>query len=170
MALYNGKKNGFLMIELLFVMVLLLLFGLTTFTLVISGSSAYKQLVAQKTDNSDLRIAVSFVNMKVLQNEAEGSLRIEKSPTGNGNALVIHQWIGKEEYENWIYCSGNKIREAVVKKGMPPVDELSMEVASIDQMKIQFTPNKRGIFIDVMKRNGKSVRNYSTVITVNTDL
>lgn len=164
-----NRKKGFLLIELLFVMVLLVLFGLTIFTLVISGSKTYSKLDKQKENNSELRIALSYVNMKILQNEAAGSFEIKKNPSGPGDALVINQKIGKEEYESWIYCSKNKLREAIVKKGIPPVDELSLEVADVYGFKVHFTKDKKGIYIEVSKTYENALRSYSAIIAVNTD-
>lgn len=164
----NRKNKGFLLIELLLVMVLLVLFGLTTFTLVISGSRTYSKLTQQKTNSSELRTALSFVNMKILQNETQGSFSIRKSPSGNGDALVINQQIGKEKYENWIYCSKNKLREAIVKAGIPPGDELSLEVVPISEFRIHFTTDKKGIYIEVAKPYNNSIKRYSAVVAVNT--
>lgn len=46
-----ASKGGYTLIELVLVMALLVLFGIATFSLVISGSTAYKGIMEKK--NSD---------------------------------------------------------------------------------------------------------------------
>jgi type II secretory pathway pseudopilin PulG len=168
----NKKEKGYSLIELMFVMMLLVLFGLTTFTLVISGSNTYKRLTESKNENSELRVAISYVKMEIRQNDTRNSMSIRKNFTGNGNsndnALVIDKTTGKESYEKWIYCSKGKLKEAYVKKGELPKDDLSIEVATISSFDVEFSNNGKGINIRVSKAFGSGDKSYSSVIALNT--
>jgi type II secretory pathway pseudopilin PulG len=164
----DKRKKGYSLIELMFVMMLLVLFGLTTFTLVISGSNTYKRLTESKNENSELRVAISYVKMEVRQNDTKNSMSIQKNLIGTGDALIIGKSIGKESYEKWIYCNKGKLKEAYVKKGVLPKDELSIEIAEVSGFEVAFSNDGKGVNIKVSKAFGSGDKSYSSVIALNT--
>jgi type II secretory pathway pseudopilin PulG len=164
----DKRKKGYSLIELMFVMMLLVLFGLTTFTLVISGSNTYKRLTESKNENAELRIAISYIKMEIRQNDTSNSMSIQKNFAGTGEALVIGKSVGKESYEKWIYCNNGKLKEAYVKKGNLPKDELSIEIAEISGFDVNFISGGKGVNIKVSKAFGSGDKSYSSVIALNT--
>ena len=132
------KNNGYSLIELLLVMVILVIFGLSTFTLVISGNNAYKNIIEKKTLNSELRVAVSYLDMKLRQGDGLGEIGVKKIPNGYNNAIVIHELVEGETYETWIYFNNGKLREAYILQGTPIVDQNSFAVAEIDGFDIRY--------------------------------
>jgi type II secretory pathway pseudopilin PulG len=161
-----NKNKGYSLIELIFVMVLLILFGLTTFTLVIAGSTTYDKLTKIKNNNSELRVALSYVNMKVRQNDSFNSISIQMASRKNGNAVVISKLMGGKPYETWIYCSKGRLREALVKKGVLPSDELSSEIAVISGFNAYFINNNKNLYVEVSKPFGEDTYNYSSIIAL----
>jgi hypothetical protein len=171
MEVKSSRSKGYSLIELIFVMVLLILFGLTSFTLVVSGSSTYKKLTNSRNSNSELRVALSYVNMKVRQNDELNSIRVDNISSSTGSsALVISKTMGGKPYETWIYCSRGRLREAIVRKGIQPVDDLSTEIAEISGFKVYFMNDKRKLYIEVSKPFGKAGNIYSSVIALKTNL
>lgn len=161
-----NKNKGYSLIELIFVMVLLILFGLTTFTLVIAGSNTYGKLTNTRNSNSELRVALSYVNMKVRQNDSLNSISIQMASKGKGNAVVISKVMGGKPYETWIYCSKGVLREALVKKGVRPSEELSTEIAVISGFKAYFINDNKNLYVEVSKPFGEGIENYSSIIAL----
>ena len=89
------------MLEIVFVMALLGLFGITTYTLVMTGADTYSRLLNERDDNSNLRVAVSFISMKIRQNDVEGTVGIVE--LSSGTALSIKEVIEDEIYETLVY-------------------------------------------------------------------
>jgi type II secretory pathway pseudopilin PulG len=161
-----NKNKGYSLIELILVMVLLILFGLTTFTLVIAGSSTYGKLTKNKNSNSELRVALSYVNMKVRQNDSFNSISIRRVSREVGDAVVISKLMGEKPYETWIYCSKGILREALLKKGINhPSDAISTEIAVISGFKVYFI-NNRNLYIEVSKPFGTGNKAYSSIISL----
>jgi hypothetical protein len=111
------KNKGYTMLELIFVMALLTMFGITSVTLVIAGSKAYETINSVKDDNAEIRIAASYINMKVRQNDLTGNIRVVQSQVGTGNAIVIDEKVGESVYETWIYYDSGKLREGYIARG-----------------------------------------------------
>ena len=73
------EPNGYSLIEMMIVMMLLVLFGLGIFMLAATSSTTYQKLVEDKETAGELRIASSYLMTKIRQNDRMGAIRIEKS-------------------------------------------------------------------------------------------
>ena len=166
----SGRKNkgnqGYTLIELMFVMVLLILFGIMAFTLVVSGTKAYNNITAKKNTNSELRIAESYLNMKIRQNDRLNGIRIEKNPLTSGDAIVISEVIDGKTYETWIYDSQNKLREALILKGEAVTEDISFDIAEIDGFTAVYTKETGSLSIDVWKMYKGEKKSNNTIISI----
>jgi type II secretory pathway component PulJ len=162
----NTKKiSGYTLIELVLVMLLLILLGVTAFSLVVSGSHAYKNMMNSKEANSQLRVALSYTKMKIRQNDTYGSIRIEKNPVGVGNAIVVLEKVEEKEYETWIYWDEHRLRESIVLKGEAVNNGKSTEIAEIDGFKVDYSRETGCLSIDVWSiDNGKRKTESSVIV------
>lgn len=167
----TGKNNkGYAMIELVLVIALLALFGVATLSLVVSGSAAYENINSKKDLDSELRVALSYLDTKVRQNDSEGALRLESNPAGDGSALVVTEIIGDTQYETWIYLSGGKLREVLIDKDEPVLDDLGFEIAEIDGLAAEFDPDKMLLHLNVWSTSGNSRQSLGTNIFIKSGL
>jgi len=127
-------QNGYSLIEMSIVMLLLVLFGLGIFMLAAATTTTYESLVDQKTESESVRVARSYLITKVRQNDRVGSVKIASNGINNGDALVIFESIDDAVYETWIYVSKGQLREATVLEGVIPNDDVSFEIAEIDRL------------------------------------
>lgn len=134
----NGMRSaaGGVSIELLTSMLLLILLGICIFSLAVSSASAYGKILDGKSTLSEARVGLSFVEMKIRQNDIAGNVRIENNPVNGEPSLVITEEYDGMIYETWIYSSGGKLREAIMPQGEPPADDLSFVIAELDGFKI----------------------------------
>lgn len=143
------EPNGYSLIEMMIVMMLLVLFGLGIFMLAATSSTTYQTLVDDKETGGELRIASSYLMTKLRQNDRIGAIRIEKSAINSEDALVIEEILGDEVYETWIYVSQGVLREATVPKETIPSDDVSFEVANVDD--VRFGLQDQSILITIEK-------------------
>jgi type II secretory pathway component PulJ len=143
------EPNGYSLIEMMIVMLLLVLFGLGIFMLAATSSTTYQKLVEDKETDGELRVASSYLMTKIRQNDRMGAIRIEKSAINSEDALVIEETLGNEVYETWIYVSDGVLREATVLKENTPNDDVSFEVAKVDD--VRFGLQDQSILITIEK-------------------
>ena len=98
-----ASKQGYTLVELVLVMLLLALFGVTIMTLIQSGTTAYGKIVDNRNAESDARIAINYLDVRVRQNDERGAVEVRPNPLGEGNALVIRERYGEETYYTWVY-------------------------------------------------------------------
>lgn len=131
------KRTGAGMIELILVMMLLILFGLSTFTLVVSGSNAYSATLSEKENLADRRVALSYIENKIRQNDRSKAIEVRKNKLNGGVAIVIKERQGEDIFETWIYENEGVLREAYFKKGTELSDDMSFEIAPIDRFDVR---------------------------------
>jgi len=129
-----NTQNGYSLVEMSIVMLLLVLFGLSIFMLAVATTTTYESLVDNKNESESLRIASSYIVTKIRQNDRVDSVKIDLNAFDDREALIVLETIDDEIYETWIYVSEGHLREATVIKGITPNDDLSFEIAEIDRL------------------------------------
>lgn len=99
----SQARRGYTLVELMLVMLLLALFGITIMTLIQSGSTAYQKIVENRNAESDARIAINYLDVRVRQNDERGAVTVRPNPLGEGNALVIRERFDQVDYYTWVY-------------------------------------------------------------------
>lgn len=169
----HGRKaanRGYTLIELMLVVALLALFGAATLSLVVSSGNAYKGILGKKDLDSNLRIALSYVDNKIRYNDVKHALRLEVNPSGNGKALVIEEELDGSIYETWIYQSGGKLREVLVEKGEPVEDDLGFEITDLGGFEAEYHSDGGLLHLNVWADGNNGRRELGTDITIKTGL
>ena len=127
-------RKAFSKIEIILVMVLILLMGLSVFTLVVSSSDTYKNVIAQKNELTELRIAASYIDNKIKQAGSENTVKIMNNVVNNEPSIVITEDNDGEAYDTWIYHSKGRLKETYIKKEQPFDENMSFVIANIKAM------------------------------------
>ncbi len=98
--------------ETLCVAALLLLFGVTTYTLVAVGGQSFDKILQKRDVSSNLRVAVSFMANHIRQNDLTGGVELRDG--AQGYLLVLSQDYGGERYDTIIYQHDGKLMEALL--------------------------------------------------------
>lgn len=143
----NGRPSnrGSVSVETIATMLLLLVLGIGIFVLALSSTSAYTRLYEGKNFSSELRVALSYIQMKIRQNDLYDTIRVEKNPVNGESAIVIREVYSGEVYETWIYQDDGKLREAIMPEGMPPSNDYSFEITDADGLSVK----KDGSLLDI---------------------
>ncbi len=103
-------------IESITVMFVMIIFALVTFLVINAGSSAYNTILGDKQSTESARVAYSYINMKIRQNDAAGC--IDVVDTQFGDTLKID--IENGEYCTYIFFSDGSLYECLTPFGKPP--------------------------------------------------
>lgn len=150
-----GNREGRTQVEVLAVLVLLLLLGVSAFTLSLAGADSYKSLNSYRDKSASVRIAIAYSEMKIHQYDTAGVLSVEPHPVTGEQALVIRETIEGQKYETWIYYSQGYLREALVISGQIPTDEFGFEVVALDAYHLQGDADGKGVRIAAQSKDEK---------------
>lgn len=141
--------------EVLAVFVLLLLLGISIFTLASSGAAAYRRTEQTRSVQGELRIAMSFLQMKVRQSDAAGAIYLAPNPVNGTTALVLSETIEGIAYETWIYHDAGVLREALILAGDPVDNSVAFDIAHVDEMTLSTNNLGTGLLIRARTQDGE---------------
>jgi|GEM_PF-539546 len=113
----KNDRKGSALIEMVMVMTLLTLFGVTIFQMIISGADAQKLIMSQKDAQTEARIALAYIDMSLRQNDSHGKINVKQLDATGENAIVIKLF---EDSDIWIYRYEGMLYEALTDSGSQP--------------------------------------------------
>ncbi len=116
------------------VTLLLILFSVIMSILVFEGSNTYKKILDDKNSEENARIAMSFINMKIKQNDIAGKITVENK-NDFGNTIIISYGGEEEGLFSYIYFKNNALFECYSDGELN--DELSTKIVDIKNGKIE---------------------------------
>lgn len=121
-------------IDTVFVICLLLLFVLSSLSVIAIGASIYKKNVAKMADNSSHRIACAYITEKVRQADKDGSIYVKK--IFGENALVLSENIDGTTYNTYIYDYDGNLMELFARADLaafyPQSGQKILKIGSFD--------------------------------------
>lgn len=81
-------------------MLMLAVFAVGILAVLLSGAGVYRRITASTRESYDSRTTARYFAAKVQQSEGA----VEVSSFGDGDALVLRQTIGQEEFVTRVYC------------------------------------------------------------------
>ncbi len=130
------RRGGFSLIELVLVMLLLIFVAVSVFLLTGAGSAAYIRLSDNRRASSDLRIALSYIDVRIKKMDGTGQVTVCPAPFGQGQALLLSQHIESGDYETYLYVDGGRLKELTIEKGRPVTPEMAADLASATAIRI----------------------------------
>jgi hypothetical protein len=121
MILLHTNKSGS-MVELVMVLMFMVLFCVTMYTMIFVGTQTQYKLITEKDQQIDARIALSYINVKIKQNDIEDKITLKSLDYNGKLALVIRERGVLGDYDLWIYFSDGKIREEVSPVDSQPIN------------------------------------------------
>lgn len=167
----TGAKGspGHSLLEMLLALLLLAVLAGVTLMLTASGSEAYHRIGEKRSTTAELRVALSYIQMKLRQNDAAGIVRIDSNPVNGQNAIVITEEAEDATYETWIYWDGGKLREALVREGEAFTNDLSFPVSDIDGFRIEYRNGSKTVYTEIWKESSSGPKSYTSVLSLRTD-
>jgi hypothetical protein len=128
-------------VETVMVMLVLVVFALVVFSLISAGTNAYNGILNEKECMQSARVAYSYINMKLKQNDASGCIEVVQ--TEFGDTLVITSQSG--EYVTYLFYSGGALYECLTAKGSLPAVAASNRITALEG----FAAKKDGSRIEI---------------------
>lgn len=125
------SKKGYSLVELVLVMMLLVLVASLVFSLTAAGSQAWMRLTESGNRRTELRTAMSYIDVQLKKSDSFESVAIGDDPTGNGIAIKLTREIKNptipdfNKSETWIYVQDGKLYELHTLPGMPLQDAMT---------------------------------------------
>ena len=136
-----ASRSRALSVELVMVMLVLVIFALVVFALIGAGTSAYNGILGDKENMQSARVAYSYVNMKLKQNDVQGLVSVEQ--TEFGDTLVISSADG--DYETYLFFSEGVLYECITAQGKQPAVPASNRVTTLKGFEVELN----GSYIDI---------------------
>lgn len=97
------KRKISVSVESFMVILLMTIFAASICILIFEGSKTYETIITNKTHEENARIALSYVNMRIKQNDIKNAIYIETNESYNMNVLVINHSGEEEGLKSYIY-------------------------------------------------------------------
>jgi len=128
-------------IELVMVMLVLVVFALVVFSLIGAGSGAFSRILGEKENTQSARVAYSYINMKLKQNDTVGSVNVEETKFGDTLSIVSESG----EYVTYLFCSNGELYECVTAQGDQPSIAAANRITTLHD----FTLERQGAYINI---------------------
>ena len=128
-------EKGESMTELLMVMTLLIFFGISMYLIIYSGSSVVQRIDNEKDEQIEARTALSFINVRIRQVDAEDSVIAARNSLNGGDAILLQNRDPGNpdlDYDTWIYWDNGNLLEVLANAGEVPQWDAANTIARID--------------------------------------
>ena len=114
----HGKKS----ISGIAALILLAVFAIGILSVLLTGAGVYKRLADQNAASYDVRTCMQYLANKIRQAPASDAVVV--SEFGDGDSLLIREYIGESEYWTQVYCYDGWLMElfTVADGGFAPAD------------------------------------------------
>jgi len=119
-------------IESFIVIILMIIVLAAVVILMNSGRIAYSRIVDNSNGIQNARTALSYLSMKVRQNDMEGSMEYREGYFNGTDALVIRHGGAEEGMITYIFHDGTSLREAYVMADREADPEDAIKIVDID--------------------------------------
>ena len=136
-----------LSIESLFVMILFMVFAVSMVMMIISGRTSYGKILDEKEQAENLRIATSYLRMKLKQNNRLYSVFASRSTKMDEEILEIWQGGEEEAYRTVIYFRQNKLWEAYMTAEDEFAPALGEPIIDLSAKTVRFDRTEKGLWI-----------------------
>lgn len=165
MKIENNQK-GSTMVEMVMVMALFVLFGVTIYTLIYSGAQTQERIMNYKDAQTDARIALSYIDVRLRQNDSKGKVMVEKLDLTGDNAIVIKERTLEYEYDTWIFCYNGMLLECLVNPDKQPTEAESFHILDTEGFNIEFKSDNGSITNTVYYYYGDVLKSISSTVNM----
>ena len=129
------RKSSGHTIDMVFILGLLAVFGITSFFVILVGAKQYQATANRMSDNYETRTISSYLEEKLNQNDICGSgtvVQLESS-----DALALTQTINEQSYTTYIYAYDGYLWEITVTSDTPVVPGSGQKILETKELEIE---------------------------------
>ena len=125
-------------IEVFFVILIIIGLCISAVVLMDAGKKAYGRIMDNNSQLENSRIALSYLGMRLRQNNSAGSITYLPSGIENSDAIKLEHSGDFEGMVTYIYFSEGELKEIYTWAGSEPDPEFSEVVVSLSDLDIGF--------------------------------
>lgn len=150
------KRKINISVESFMVIILMIIFAASVCVLIFQGSTTYRKIITNKNNEENARIALSYVNMRIKQNDVIDHIHVENNATLNQDVLVINHHGEEEGLRSFIYFDDGFLWECYTDGELDP--GLSSQIIPLESLEFSLSENKRQIITTIAyTHNGISI-------------
>ena len=159
------SRSGVGFVEILLVTALILLFGITTFTLVTAGGDAYRKILDKRDSDITLRTALSYLTTQLRQHDREGDVSIVEGDVGD---LIVLKWDENGyEYETRVYWHDGWLKEETTIPELPQDPENATNITRLSSFSCLPVQGTSAVLLSVAIGEGEETQTRETVVSLN---
>ncbi len=143
-------------IESILVMFLMILFAVSTCIMIIQGSRSYSKIIDQKGAQEDVRVAFSYINMRIKQNDIAGQIQYLKDVVDSQDALAIYHGNAEIGYVTYVYYLNGILYECYTDTQTMPTQEMSTEISKLNGFEMLYDQESNTVVLTIPYQNGKN--------------
>jgi hypothetical protein len=124
-------------LETMLVTLILILLTAAVFSLLAAGKETYGKILKNRDDLGRARIAISYINVKVRQNDQAGAVYLSEDIIPGVNPLVISHKGDLEGMYTYIFHVNGALFECFIEEGIFPGMDNAIKVCYVDDFSIE---------------------------------
>lgn len=162
----TSKRKINASVESIMVILLLIIFAASICILIFEGSRTYRTIITNKTQDENVRIALSYVNMRIKQNDVKDTIAIDPTGYEGHSVLVIHHFGEEEGLISYIYYSDGILWECYTEG---PLDHsLSSEIIPVESIQFTYNSQARQIVTSISYLQGNESKQLKQLTSLRT--
>lgn len=154
-------------VESIMVMLLMIAFSISIAMVIMQGSNLFKQIISNRESDENLRIAMSYVNMRVKQNDSSDRVYVLENAVGEREALVLEHLDMEEGYFSYIYYDNGYLYECYTNE--LPTKEMSTPLIEVDDVTFKNSPENNQILVNYTYTRSNKKHMQMQIITLRTN-
>jgi putative component of toxin-antitoxin plasmid stabilization module len=130
-------------IESFLVMILMIVFAVSIMFIIVEGKSAFERVTENKIEDENARIAFSYINKRIKQNDVSGAIKIVNDGVEGYEALSINHGDGLYTY---IFYKDGILYECYTDE-IPSI-QLSTEIVPVKALEFTQDDNKITVILE----------------------
>ncbi len=161
----NRRRN--ISVESIMVILLLIILAVSISVLIFEGSLTYRKILTNKNNEENIRIALSYVNMRVKQNDLSNYITVDEDAFEGSDVLTIDHHDAEEGLMSYIYWKDGYLWECYTDG---PLDHnLSSEIIPLAGIDFEMSDEGQYITTTVMAMNNQDEIQLTQLTTLRTD-
>lgn len=160
------KRN--VSLESILVMILLIIFAVSSCIMIVQGSQSYAAIIEDKENAENARIALSYINMRIKQNDNLGKINFESKQVEGQDALVITHAGEEDGYLTYIFWENGSLWECYTDQATKPSLALSSKIVPLDALDFHYDETDHALKVTIQYQYGKDLMSLESLITLRT--
>lgn len=156
-------------IEVFLVVLLIMAISISAAVLMNAGRNTYKRILDNGNSLENARIALSYLNMRIRQNDTRGAIEFSESWIEGNDALLIKHSGLEEGMITYIYYSDGALREIYTWVDNVPEPDNNEVIVELSGMEVEYYRNEGFFRVIVEYMQNEENMSMERIISIKSD-